>query len=94
MTDSDIARQQQEIEALKNELESINRNFDKQKKALGLREGEEITVNEAEIPQMVKDAMKKMEDEARKNGLARSAAEAQNSTPSAPARRRRGALHI
>ena len=90
----DIAKQNETLSRLKDELERLNAKFDESKKALGI-EGE-VTIDPAEMTPELEKVLEVAREKAQKE--ARNATAALTSeTPSepAPARRaRRGALSI
>ena len=96
MTCIDIEKQNETLSRLRDELSRLNQKFDEQKKALGLREDEEVAVNEATVPPQIAEAMRAAREAAEKAG--RNAAAALSSEGAAPAaaprRSRRGAIAI
>ena len=90
----DIAKQNETLSRLKDELERLNAKFDESKKALGI-EGE-VTIDPAEMTPELEKALEVAREKAQKEARNATAARA-SEAPAEPAsarRARRGALSI
>lgn len=92
---TDITKQNEQIERLRAELERLNGAFEQAKRAMGLPEGEEVKVSEAEMTPEMKTALEaakqKAEADAR-NAVA--ALKSEEPAKGAARRGRRGAISI
>ncbi len=93
----DIAKQQETLSRLRDELGRLNQKFDETKKAMGLPVDEKVKIDPSEITPALKKAMEAAKAEAERVGAAAAAAlTAETEAPAAVAshRPRRGAIAI
>lgn len=97
MSKIDIAKQAETLSRLRDELSRLNRQFADAKKALGIAEDEEISVDRTRLSPELKEAMKCAEEKAVKAGRNAAAAlqnECEEPAAAPASRLRRGALTI
>ena len=87
----DIAKQQETLARLRDELSRLNVQFDEQKKAAGLPEGD-VTMDPSEVTPQLAAALETVKVEAEKAGRNAAASLAAETAPetAAPRRARRG----
>ena len=94
----DIAKQQDTLARLRDELQRLNQKFDETKKAMGLPVNEEVTINPSEVTPALKQAMEAAMEAAKKAGASAAASlsmETVSAAATSGARRpRRGAMVI
>lgn len=96
MASIDIAKQNETLSRLRDELASLNARFDESKKAAGLPDGE-VTIDPSEMtPELVRalDAAKSEAEKAGRNATAALKAETEEPAESRVRRTRRGMLSI
>ena len=91
----DLAKQKEAFAKLKDELARLDSQFESAVKALGLKEGEALEMDPADVPQEVMEAMEAAKAKAAEAGRnAADAARAEEAPSGAPRRARRGAISI
>lgn len=96
MAKIDIAKQQETLSRLRDELSRLNAAFEEQKKAAGITD-EEVTVDPSEMTPALEAALAEAQEKARSAGRSAVAslnAETASTSDAAPRRARRGALAI
>lgn len=93
----DIAKQQETLSRLRDELGRLNQKFDEAKKVMGFSVDQEVKIDPSEITPAVQKAMEAAKAEATRAGAAAVAAlttETEASITSSSRRPRRGAIAI
>lgn len=97
MSKIDIAKQQEQLARLRDELGRLNQKFDETKKAMGLPVDEEVKVDPSELTPALKKAMEAAKAEAERVGAAAAASltnEMEVPAATGSHRPRRGAIAI
>ncbi len=93
-TQADYDRQTEEIKTLSDELSTLNEEFERQKKQLGITNDSQLALKDSEITPELKRAMEEAMEKAKSEGRSR-AASARTEQAQGPAiSRRRGAMRI
>lgn len=94
LTEQDIAKQNEQIERMRQQLAQLNAEFDAQKKALGIATDEQVTVDPSEITPELEKAMQAVCDKAVQAGKSAAAEIKAETAPAVRPMGRRGALSI